>query len=110
MIGAGITGGLAHIAMTEALAHAPASSLAPFEYTAMLWALAFDMVVFGLLPAPIGLVGALVIVAAAAVAAFAGDGTSHKAANIASAHTMRCRVPDHVRGSLDGLEDRNCSK
>ena len=119
MIGAGITGGLAHIAMTEALAHAPASTLAPFEYTAMLWALAFDMVVFGLLPAPIGLVGALVIVAAAAVAAFTGDGTSHKAANTASvhhatppasAHTMRCPVPDRVRGSLNGLEDRNCSK
>jgi drug/metabolite transporter (DMT)-like permease len=73
MICAGITGGLAHIAMTEALVRAPASTLAPFEYTAMLWALAFDMVVFGLLPAPTGLVGALVIVAAAAVAAFAGN-------------------------------------
>lgn len=41
----------------------------------MLWALAFDMLVFGLLPAPISLVGAVVIVAAAAVAAFAGGAT-----------------------------------
>jgi drug/metabolite transporter (DMT)-like permease len=72
LIGAGIAGGVAHIAMTEALAHAPASTLAPFEYTAMLWALVFDAAVFGLLPAPVGLVGALVIVAAAAVVAF-GD-------------------------------------
>ena len=119
MIGAGISGGLAHIAMTEALARAQASTLAPFEYTAMLWALAFDTVVFGLLPTPISLAGALVIVAAAAVAAFAGVGTSHKAANTslvhhaippAPTHIMHCPVPDHVRGSLDRPEDRNCSK
>jgi drug/metabolite transporter (DMT)-like permease len=107
MIAAGISGGLAHIAMTEALAHAPASTLAPFEYTAMLWALAFDMLVFGLLPAPISLAGAVVIVAAAAVAAFAGGATTHKPAN---AMLDRCSAPDRVRGSLDGPEDMNCSK
>ena len=72
LIGAGLLGGCAHIAMTEAVARAPVSTLAPFEYTAMIWALAFDLVVFDLLPTPIGLVGALVIVAAAALVAF-GD-------------------------------------
>lgn len=71
LIGAGLAGGLAHICMTEALARAPASALAPFEYTAMLWALAFDALIFGLLPAPIGLAGAALVVAASAVVAFA---------------------------------------
>ncbi|MBM3549474.1 MAG: DMT family transporter [Alphaproteobacteria bacterium] len=72
LVGAGLLGGLAHIAMNEAVARAPVSTLAPFEYTAMIWALAFDLLVFGLLPAPISLAGAFVIVAAAAVVAF-GD-------------------------------------
>ncbi|MCW2241487.1 drug/metabolite transporter (DMT)-like permease [Azospirillum canadense] len=71
LIGAGFAGGFAHIAMTEALARAPASTLAPFEYTTMLWALAFDALIFGLLPSPMSLAGALVVVTAAAVVAFA---------------------------------------
>jgi drug/metabolite transporter (DMT)-like permease len=77
LMGAGFAGGLAHIAMTEALARAPASTLAPFEYTSMLWALAFDAVIFGLLPVPISLVGAFVIVSAAAIVAFADDIVPH---------------------------------
>ncbi|MCA1939674.1 MAG: DMT family transporter [Caenispirillum bisanense] len=73
LIGAGFAGGFAHIAMTEALARAPASTLAPFEYTAMVWALAFDTLIFDQLPAPISLLGALAILAAAAAATW-GDG------------------------------------
>lgn len=57
--------------MTEAVARAPVSTFAPFEYTAMLWALVLDLVVFGLAPSPMGLAGALVVVAAAAMVAFA---------------------------------------
>tara|TARA_R110000803_G_scaffold31398_2_gene70037 strand:+ start:2151 stop:3089 length:939 start_codon:yes stop_codon:yes gene_type:complete len=72
LIGAGLTGGLAHIFMTEALARAPASTLAAFEYTAMIWALLLDVTVFGLLPAPVSLVGAFLIVLAAAIVMF-GD-------------------------------------
>jgi drug/metabolite transporter (DMT)-like permease/copper chaperone CopZ len=71
LLGAGLFGGGAHIAMTEAVARAPASTLAPFEYTAMPWALGLDLLVFGVLPQPVGLVGALVIVAAALLVAFA---------------------------------------
>jgi drug/metabolite transporter (DMT)-like permease len=69
LIGAGLTGGLAHIAMTEAIARAPVSTLAPFEYTAMLWAMGFDLLVFGLLPVPLSLLGAGLNVGAAAVVA-----------------------------------------
>lgn len=71
LIGSGLFGGLAHIAMTEAVARAPVSVLAPFEYTAMLWALLFDLAIFAVMPQPLGLLGALMIVAAAALVAFA---------------------------------------
>lgn len=71
LVGAGLCGGLAHIAMTEAVARAPVSTLAPFEYTAMIWAMGFDLAVFALVPAPLSLVGAVVVVAAAALVAFA---------------------------------------
>lgn len=71
LIGAGLTGGFAHILMTEAIAVAPASSLAPFEYTAMLWALLFDALVFSALPSLSGFAGAALIVGAALTVAFA---------------------------------------
>ncbi len=70
LVASGILGGLAHIAMTEAIARAPASTLAPFEYTAMIWALLFDLVVFASVPDTFGIVGALTIVAAAAMVGF----------------------------------------
>lgn len=70
LISAGLTGGLAHIAMTEALARAPASTLSAFEYTAMIWAIALDLVVFGVLPAPVSLMGGILIVLAAAMVGF----------------------------------------
>jgi drug/metabolite transporter (DMT)-like permease len=72
LIASGLFGGLAHIAMTEALARAPASTLAPFEYTALIWAAAFDLLIFALLPTPSGLLGAALIVLAAMAVAF-GD-------------------------------------
>jgi drug/metabolite transporter (DMT)-like permease len=67
LIASGLIGGLAHIAMTEAIARAPASTLAPFEYTAMIWALLFDIMVFATVPDVFGITGAIAIVAAAAV-------------------------------------------
>ena len=70
LVASGLLGGLAHIAMTEAVARAPVSTLAPFEYTAMIWALLFDLAFFALWPEPISLLGALLIVIAAAGVAF----------------------------------------
>ncbi|UEM05145.1 DMT family transporter [Skermanella rosea] len=98
LIGAGIAGGLAHIAMTEALARAPASTLAPFEYTSMIWALLFDAAIFGMLPSPLGLAGALVIVASAAVVAFA-DGIVPGRRAPAATPPAECRSgPGHPPG------------
>ncbi len=71
LIASGLFGGLAHIAMTEAVARAPVSTLAPFEYTAMIWAVLFDLAVFAAWPEPISLLGALLVVIAAACVAFA---------------------------------------
>ena len=68
LVTSGLLGGLAHIAMTEAIARAPASTMAPFEYTSMIWALFFDLVVFATVPNVFGITGALAIVAGAAVA------------------------------------------
>jgi drug/metabolite transporter (DMT)-like permease len=77
LIASGVFGGLAHIAMTEAVACAPVSTLAPFEYTAMIWALLFDVLIFALWPEPTSIVGAMLIVTAAAGVAFADQIRAH---------------------------------
>lgn len=48
LIGAGIFGGFAHIAMTLAFRYAEATRLAPFEYVALLWPLLADLLIFKL--------------------------------------------------------------
>ena len=48
LILAGVLGGFAHIAMTLAFKYAEASRLAPLEYTALIWALLADFVIFDL--------------------------------------------------------------
>lgn len=48
LIGAGLFGGFAHIAMTMAFRFAEASRLAPFEYVALLWPLLADLLIFRL--------------------------------------------------------------
>lgn len=62
---AGLLGGLAHIASNEAVLRAPVSTLAPFDFTTLIWALVFDAVLFAVLPTPFGWVGIGLIAAAA---------------------------------------------
>jgi drug/metabolite transporter (DMT)-like permease len=69
LIMGGILGGIAQICMTEAFARAPASTLAPFEYTSMMWALLADIIVFSVWPGPQTLLGSALIVGAAALVA-----------------------------------------
>jgi drug/metabolite transporter (DMT)-like permease len=64
LIGTGVVGGMAQIAITESYRHAPASLVAPFAYTGMLWSIAIGFLAFGEVPLPIVLVGAAVVVAA----------------------------------------------
>ncbi|WP_415920670.1 DMT family transporter [Tateyamaria sp. SN6-1] len=69
LLAAGLLGGLAHIASNEAVLRSPVSTLAPFDFTSLLWALLFDVVIFAQLPGAMGLVGmALVTLAAIYVA------------------------------------------
>lgn len=48
LIGAGLFGGFAHIAMTLAFRYAEATRLAPFEYVALLWPILADLLIFRL--------------------------------------------------------------
>jgi drug/metabolite transporter (DMT)-like permease len=58
----GLLGAIAQHFITEAFRYAPASAIAPFEYTAMLWAVGLDWVFWSTLPAArIWTGGALVI-------------------------------------------------
>jgi drug/metabolite transporter (DMT)-like permease len=59
----GVIGGLSHLLLTESYRHAPASVMAPFDYTAMLWAFTLGYFVFGELPSIYVYIGALIVVA-----------------------------------------------
>lgn len=48
LIGAGLFGGFAHIAMTLAFRYAETTRLAPFEYIALLWPILADLLIFKL--------------------------------------------------------------
>jgi drug/metabolite transporter (DMT)-like permease len=64
LITIGLFGGLAHLFLTESYRHAPASLVAPFDYTSMLWALLLGFLVFGEVPSALVFVGAAIITAA----------------------------------------------
>ncbi len=50
LIGAGLFGGFAHIAMTLSFKYAEASKLAPFDYLSLIWAISTGFLIFGDLP------------------------------------------------------------
>lgn len=60
----GLVGGVAQILLTQSYKYAPASVLAPFEYTAMIWSLMLGFFVFGDVPRIVVLVGAAIVIAA----------------------------------------------
>lgn len=62
-LGTGITGALGQILMSSALKLAKASVVSPFNYTGILWAVGFDLVIWGVIPAWTTLVGAAIITA-----------------------------------------------
>jgi len=59
----GLTGAIGQYGVTEAFRRAPASVIAPLEYTALIWGLGLDWVLWGTLPDRWMLVGAGVIIA-----------------------------------------------
>lgn len=73
LIGAGLFGGIAHIAMTLAFRYAEASRIAPFEYVALLWPLLADLLIFRLPLSTSFLFAAPLVLAGAAIAAAEKD-------------------------------------
>ncbi|OUS35884.1 EamA family transporter [Rhodobacterales bacterium 56_14_T64] len=72
LIAAGLIGGIGHIVANEATARAPVSALAPFDFTGLIWALGFDIVLFSQVPGPLGLLGVFAITLAALLVTFSG--------------------------------------
>lgn len=61
LIGSGVIGGLAHLFLTASYHHAPASLVAPLDYTTMIWAYVLGYVLFGELPTIYVYIGAVVV-------------------------------------------------
>ncbi len=70
LIGAGLLGGVGHVLMMEAVARAPVSLLAGYEYTGIIWAFLFDFALLGISLDAWAVGGALVVVAAAAIVTY----------------------------------------
>jgi drug/metabolite transporter (DMT)-like permease len=66
LVGIGIAGGLGQMLFTDSYRYAPASFLAPFDYSAMLWAFMLGYWIFGEVPT-LSVVGGAVIVAGAGI-------------------------------------------
>jgi drug/metabolite transporter (DMT)-like permease len=62
--GLGLTGAIGQHFITEAFRHAPASTIAPFEYTAMVWAIAIDFAIWRVLPDGLTLAGSAIVIGA----------------------------------------------
>jgi drug/metabolite transporter (DMT)-like permease len=62
MVGIGVLGGVSHILLTESYRYAPASVVAPFDYTTMLWAFLFGYWLFGEVPTLHVFVGSAIVV------------------------------------------------
>ena len=64
LLGIGITGALGQHFITEAFRHAPAAVVAPFEYTALLWGVTLDLVIWHVLPGAVTLAGGTIVIGA----------------------------------------------
>lgn len=73
LIGAGFFGGAAHVVMTEAIARVSISTLAVFEYTAIVWAIGLDYSFFGDIPDPISVFGLFMVFFAGVATLRSGD-------------------------------------
>jgi drug/metabolite transporter (DMT)-like permease len=64
---------LGQLGLVRAFANAPPSVVAPFEYSALLWAAALGFVVFGDVPSPRLWAGAVIIIGAGLFVMFRGQ-------------------------------------
>jgi drug/metabolite transporter (DMT)-like permease len=64
LVVAGICGGVAQVLLTQSYRFGDASTIAPFDYTSMIWVLIVSLVVFGTWPSGTILVGTAIVIAA----------------------------------------------
>lgn len=64
LVAAGFCGGLAQILMTESYRYAEVSTIAPFEYTSIVFGLIVSYFLFGNVPEPLMLLGTAIVVTA----------------------------------------------
>jgi drug/metabolite transporter (DMT)-like permease len=64
LVGIGLCGAIAQFLITEAFRRAPASVVAPLEYTALIWGVALDFIVWRVLPSAVTVTGGLVVIGA----------------------------------------------
>ncbi len=64
LVALGICGGLAHILLTESYRHAPASLVAPFDYSSILWAFVLGYAAFGEVPTTAVFIGSAIVAGA----------------------------------------------
>lgn len=63
MVGLGILGGIGHFALIKAFDRSPAATLAPFDYTKLVWATVLGLFLFGDFPDSWSLVGMTIVAA-----------------------------------------------
>ncbi len=82
----GVAGGIAQILLTESYRHAEVSTIAPFEYSSILFGIAISYVLFGDIPTVTMLVGTAIVVSAGIFIIFREHqlGLARKAARKAS--------------------------
>ncbi|WP_095589012.1 DMT family transporter [Actibacterium ureilyticum] len=76
LVGAGASGGVAHIMMTLSLQHSEVSKLAPFEYLSLIFAVIADVAFFGIVPGLAFYAATMFIVLATSAVAFQDLGAS----------------------------------
>jgi drug/metabolite transporter (DMT)-like permease len=63
LVSLGLLGGFSHILLTESYRYAPASLVAPLDYTTMIWAFVFGYAMFGEVPTIYVFVGGAIVAA-----------------------------------------------
>jgi len=63
LMGCGLVGGVGQLFLTEALRRAPVGVVAPFDYSQLIWATALGFLIWGELPHPATVVGAVIVAA-----------------------------------------------
>ena len=61
-ISAGVVGAAGQLLMTYAMKFAPAAVVTPFEYTSIIWAVLFDLLIWGVLPSLTTVFGAGIVI------------------------------------------------